>query len=47
MDYSAGVGYSFSNFNLAVKYVDNDSDFLPERKAVVASISTTFPWATE
>jgi uncharacterized protein (TIGR02001 family) len=46
MDYSAGVGYSFSNFNLAVKYIDTDIDG-HDRGAVVASISTTFPWATE
>jgi len=43
LDYSIGAGYSFSNLNLAVKYVDADISGL-DRGAVVASISTTFPW---
>jgi uncharacterized protein (TIGR02001 family) len=43
LDYSIGAGYSFSNLNLAVKYVDHDISGL-DRGAVVASISTTFPW---
>jgi uncharacterized protein (TIGR02001 family) len=46
MDYSAGVGYSYNNFNLAVKYIDTDIDG-QDRGAVVASISTTLPWASE
>lgn len=44
-DYAAGVGYSFSNFNLAVKYVDTDVSGSDGR--VVATLSTTLPWATE
>jgi uncharacterized protein (TIGR02001 family) len=43
LDYSAGVGYSYSNFNFAVKYVDNDIDGV-KRSAVIASVSTTLPW---
>lgn len=43
LDYAAGVGYSYKNFNLAVKYVDTDISGQDGR--VVASISTTLPWA--
>jgi len=42
LDYSAGVGYSYSKFNLAVKYVDTDVSGQDGR--VVATLSTTFPW---
>lgn len=45
VDYSVGVGYSINNFDLAVKYVDNDMDLVGDsRGAVVATISTTLPW---
>lgn len=45
LDYSVGVGYTFEKFNLAVKYVDNDLDFVGDnRGAVVATVSTTLPW---
>jgi len=42
-DYSAGVGYAYKNFNFAVKGVDTD---LPgEDIRLVATVSTTLPWA--
>lgn len=45
MDYSVGVGYSFNNFDLSVKYVDTDVSGSDGR--VVAMLSTTLPWASE
>lgn len=42
IDYSAGLGYTYSNFNLSVKYVDNDAPDQDGR--VVAALSTTLPW---
>lgn len=50
IDYSVGVGYSVGNFNLALKYVDTDSDVEVTSDAfnnegrVVFTIATTFPW---
>lgn len=45
VDYSVGVGYSYSNFDFAVKYVDNDLDVAGDsRGAVIATVSTTLPW---
>lgn len=49
-DYSVGVGYTAGNFNLALKYVDTDSDVVVTSDAfnnegrVVFTIATTFPW---
>ena len=45
LDYAVGVGYSISNFNLALKYIDNTNDFLKDGQKVVLSVSTTLPWA--
>jgi len=45
-----GVGYALGNFNLLLKWVDNDADFTERGDAfnnegrVIFSISTTFPW---
>jgi len=54
LDYSIGVGYSINKFNLALKWVDTDSD-APEITSdefnnegrVILTIATTFPWAKE
>lgn len=43
LDYSVGVGYSYSNFDFAVKFVDTDISG-HDRGAVIASVSTTLPW---
>jgi uncharacterized protein (TIGR02001 family) len=46
VDWSAGVAKSFGKLSLNVKYVNsNDASF--GRDAVIASISTTLPWAAE
>ncbi|MCM2311725.1 MAG: TorF family putative porin [Steroidobacteraceae bacterium] len=57
MDYSIGVGYTLGNFDLELKWVDNDlssGDFLYTRDDVfnsegraILSVSTTFPWGGE
>ena len=53
LDYSVGVGYTLSNFELGLKYVDNDMDNQEEGDVfnsegrVIFSISTTFPWSAE
>jgi uncharacterized protein (TIGR02001 family) len=50
IDYSAGVGYTAGKFNLALKYVDTDSDFEVTTDAfnnegrVVFTVATTLPW---
>jgi uncharacterized protein (TIGR02001 family) len=50
LDYSAGVGYTAGNFNLALKYVDADFDVEVDQDVgnnegrVILSVSTTFPW---
>jgi uncharacterized protein (TIGR02001 family) len=46
LDYSVGVTKSLGNFALAVKYVDVDLNGWPGNR-VVATISTTLPWASE
>lgn len=43
LDYSVGVGYSYKNFDFAVKGVDTDVS--GEDVRLVATISTTLPWA--
>src|SRR5262245_19385067 len=51
-DYSIGVGYALGNFNLLLKWVDNDADFTVTDDAfnnegrLIFTISTTFPWAS-
>jgi uncharacterized protein (TIGR02001 family) len=53
LDYSLGVGYTISHFNLALKYVDTDSDTVIRDDAfnnegrVVFTFATTFPWSKE
>ncbi len=53
IDYSIGVGYTVSNFDLALKYVDTDSDVevtddvYNNEGRVIFSVSTTFPWGEE
>jgi uncharacterized protein (TIGR02001 family) len=50
IDYSIGVGYTAGNFNLALKYVDTDSDIVittdenNNEGRVVFTVATTFPW---
>jgi len=57
MDYSIGVTYTLGNFDLELKWVDNDlgkGDFLYTKDDVfnsegraIFSVSTTFPWGGE
>lgn len=53
IDYSVGVGYTVNKFNLALKYVDTDTDVVEEDDVfnnegrVIFSIATTFPWGDE
>jgi uncharacterized protein (TIGR02001 family) len=53
LDYSIGVGYTLSHFDVGLKYVDNDmddqteSDVFNSEGRVIFSISTTFPWSAE
>jgi uncharacterized protein (TIGR02001 family) len=54
-DYSGGVGYTAGKFNLALKYVDNDTsksdgtritdDVFNNEGRVIFTVSTTFPWS--
>ena len=50
LDYSAGVGYTLGNFNLALKYVDTESDYqvrddvFSNEGRVIFTVATTFPW---
>ena len=50
LDYSVGVGYTAGNFNLALKYVDNNADIeitsdeFNNEGRVIFTVSTTFPW---
>jgi uncharacterized protein (TIGR02001 family) len=49
MDYSFGVGYSFSNFNFALKYVgsdapENTADVFNNEDRVIFTVATTLPW---
>jgi len=50
LDYSVGVGYTYKKFNIAVKWVDTDSDVVVKSDAfnnegrVIATVATTFPW---
>jgi uncharacterized protein (TIGR02001 family) len=53
LDYSLGVGLTLGNFNLALKYVDTDSDFeitddvFNNEGRVVFTLATTFPWKND
>lgn len=42
-DYSIGVGYAVSSFDLSLKYIDTDVDGYQDDKVVLA-VSTTLPW---
>ncbi len=50
LDYSIGVGYTLDKFNLALKYVDTDTDVVVtddvfnNEGRVIFTIATTFPW---
>jgi uncharacterized protein (TIGR02001 family) len=57
MDYSVGVAYTLSNFDLELKYVDTDlssgdaafssDDVFNSEGRVIFGVSTTFPWSKE
>lgn len=53
LDYSLGVGYTVGKFNLALKYVDTDTDVVERNDVfnnegrVVFTVATTFPWSNE
>lgn len=57
MDYSIGVGYTLGNFDLELKWVDNDlssgdalytkDDVFNSEGRVIFGVSTTFPWGGE
>jgi uncharacterized protein (TIGR02001 family) len=50
IDYSFGVGYTAGKFNLALKYVDTDSDVVVtddvfnNEGRVILTVATTLPW---
>jgi uncharacterized protein (TIGR02001 family) len=52
VDYSVGVGYTTGKFNLALKFVGNDTGDVPEieddvfsqEDRVLFTVQTTFPW---
>ena len=56
-DYSIGVGYTLGNFDLELKWVDNDlgssdwaytkDDVFNTEGRAIFSVSTTFPWSKE
>lgn len=53
IDYSIGVGYTLNKFNLALKYVDTDTDVVVKDDVfnnegrVIFTFATTFPWAND
>lgn len=55
VDYSVGVGYAAGKFNLALKFVGNDTGDVPEIESdansqedrVLFTVQTTFPWKSE
>jgi uncharacterized protein (TIGR02001 family) len=57
LDYSIGVGYTLGNFDLELKWVDNDlsdgdplyskDDVFNSEGRVIFGVSTTFPWSKE
>jgi len=50
IDYSIGVGYTLGNFELALKYIDAETDIVERGDVLnnegrfVFAVSTTFPW---
>jgi len=45
VDYSAGIGYSAGNFDLALRYLGNDTDpAFGYRGRAMVTIETRFPW---
>jgi uncharacterized protein (TIGR02001 family) len=52
VDYSLGVGYATGKFNMALKFVGNDTGDVPDIKSdvfnqeerVLFTVQTTFPW---
>ena len=53
LDYSLGVGYTINQFDLALKYVDSETDSVTTNDVfnnegrVIFSIATTFPWQND
>lgn len=55
VDYSIGVGYTAGKFNLALKFIGNDTGDVPEvdtdinsqEDRVLFTVQTTFPWKAE
>lgn len=53
LDYSLGVGYTAGKFNLALKYVDTDTDAVVRDDVfnnegrVIFTFATTFPWSND
>ncbi|HEY0940458.1 MAG TPA: TorF family putative porin [Steroidobacter sp.] len=53
LDYSIGVGYTLNRFDLALKYVDTDTDVVERGDVfnnegrVIFTIATTFPWKND
>lgn len=53
LDYSIGVGYTLNQFNLALKYVDTDTDVVVQDDVfnnegrVIFTFATTFPWSND
>jgi uncharacterized protein (TIGR02001 family) len=53
VDYSVGVGYATGKFNLALKFIGNDTGDVPEvdidansqEDRVLFTVQTTFPWS--
>jgi len=53
VDYSVGVGYSTGKFNLALKFIGNDTgdvaeiedDVFSQEDRVLLTVQTTFPWS--
>jgi hypothetical protein len=56
LDYSIGLGYTYSHFNIGVKWVDTSTSirvpcegenvFCNEGR-LIATVATTFPWKSE
>jgi uncharacterized protein (TIGR02001 family) len=53
IDYSVGVGYDISHFNLALRWVDTETDAVVEDDVfnnegrAIFTVATTFPWSNE
>jgi uncharacterized protein (TIGR02001 family) len=52
-DWAVGVGYTIDKFNLALKYVDTETDFpvttdvFNNEGRVIFTFATTFPWSND